>query len=211
MVNANSFECEYPGRIPRNESERFEIAVGAILTQNISWKNVVTALVNLKKNGLLSVKSIDRIKNARLASLIKSTGYYNQKAKKIKNFISWYRETGFDFSSVKNYDTRNLRSELLLIKGIGPETADSILLYALKRKIFVIDAYTRRLFGRMGVLSGKETYDEVQHIFHELFRGKASDYNEYHALIVAHGKDVCKKKPRCGDCCLEHLCSKIVD
>jgi endonuclease-3 related protein len=145
-----------------------------------------------------------------LAPLIKPAGYFNEKAKKIKNFMKWLEDKGGNFNAFGDMDTSALRNELLAINGVGPETADSILLYALSRKVFVVDAYTKRIFFRLGVFTGKEKYDEIQRRFHHEFRGEINEYNEYHALIVAHGKDICKKKPVCGMCCLSGMCRMLV-
>ena len=135
-----------------------------------------------------------KLGTARLAALVRPTGYYNQKAKKIRNFIRWFGTHEYDWHRLKKLDTASLRSELLAVNGIGPETADSILLYALGKKSFVVDAYTVRIFTRLGFLSGSERYHDIQDLFHRSFRGRLAGYNEYHALIVAHGKDICKKK-----------------
>jgi endonuclease III related protein len=206
IVNTGAGTGEYHVKSPRSEADFFEIAIGAILTQNISWKNVDTSLAVLKKNDLLAPGKLMMMSGTRLAGLIKSTGYYNQKAKKIKNFLRWYRTYNYNWQLLKRKNPTALRDELLSINGIGPETADSILLYALGKKIFVVDAYTTRIFTRMGVLSGTEKYNEIQDLFHRRFCGRAIEYNEYHALIVAHGKDYCKKKPSCRKCCLIRYC-----
>lgn len=208
IVNEKLGRGEYHIGAPRSASDFFEIAIGAILTQNVSWKNVDSALLVLKKKNLLNPESLMRLAPARLAGLIVPTGYYNQKAKKIKNFIRWYAARRFDWRGLGKMDVRSLREELLSVNGVGPETADSILLYALGAKIFVVDAYTVRMFTRLGVLTGNEKYHDIQELFHRRFKGDAADYNEYHALIVAHGKDFCKKKPRCDSCCLSALCCR---
>ena len=184
----------------------FEISIGAILTQNVSWKNVESAIKNLNKNNLLSPESLHSKDIEEIAPLIRSTGYFNQKAKKIKNFLEWFKGYNFSFDALKEMKLVDARSELLSINGIGEETADSILLYVLSKKIFIIDAYTRRIFTRAGILSGNEKYSEIQKIFHRGFRGDLQDYNEFHALIVRHGKDVCKKKPICNECCIVDFC-----
>jgi endonuclease-3 related protein len=188
----------------------FEIAIGAILTQNVSWTNVVTAIDRLRGAVLLSPEALHSCTEKRIASLIRSTGYFNQKARKIKNFLDWFKGYRFSFDTLSAMDTSPLRRELLSIKGIGPETADSILLYALSKKIFVVDAYTMRIFVRMGILTDSEKYSDVQKVFHRGFRGGIQDYNEFHALIVNHGKNVCVKKPLCGECCLEGFCQKRI-
>ncbi len=187
----------------------FEISIGAILTQNVSWRNVEIAISNLKEKNLLSPESLYSIKAENIAPLIRPTGYYNQKAKKIKNFLEWFKLYNFSFGRLKKIELASLRDELLSVNGIGPETADSILLYALSKKIFVIDAYTKRIFKRVGILTDNETYPVVQEIFHSGFKGEIQEYNEYHALIVKHGKDVCKKNPVCNGCCIANYCRRI--
>lgn len=185
---------------------QFEISIGAILTQNVSWKNVETAIEILKKNKLLSPKRMHGMDAREIAPLIRSTGYFNQKAKKIKNFLEWFAKYNFSFKKLEKRDLAGLRDELLGVNGIGPETADSILLYALSKKIFVVDAYTKRIFTRTGILSGAENYIETQRLFHLNFKGGLREYNEYHALIVKHGKDVCRKNPLCGICVISGHC-----
>ena len=208
LINNATLISEYSGRKPVKENEYLEIFIGAILTQNISWKNVEKAIIRLKVNNALSVDSLVNIEDEELAGLIKPTGYYNQKAKKIKNFLQWFMSYDYSFKKIKAIEPDKLRNELLSIKGIGPETADSILLYAFSINIFVVDAYTMRLLKRIGILSGKENYHEIQEIFHKKFNGKTIEYNEYHALIVAHCKNACMKTPKCHDCCLKRNCNK---
>ncbi len=210
IVNATTLRGEYHIGAPRDGMDFFEISIGAILTQNIAWKNVDTALAALKKKGILDPYSLGRVGLSRLSGIIRPTGYYNQKAKKIKNFLALYKRYGFDHRELSRLDPSRLRKELLAVNGIGPETADSILLYALNFKIFVVDAYTRRIFTRCGVLSGNESYHEIQDLFHRQFAGTVREYNEYHALIVAHGKDCCKKKPLCDNCCISRLCEQRI-
>jgi len=193
VINPSTSQSEYHLKAPRNASDFFEISVGAILTQNIAWNNVNTALRSLKEREILDPVSLRGISTARLARLIRPTGYYNQKARKIKNFIAWYGRHGYSYPDLLHMDPAELRGELLSVNGIGPETADSILLYALNAKIFVVDAYTKRIFTRLGLLAGEPTYQETQQLFQRHFRGTAREYNEYHALIVAHG-------------CLQSLC-----
>ncbi len=190
----------WPGETP------FEVAIGAILTQNVSWKNVDTAIGILKERGFMAPRPLYDLPAADIAPLIRSTGYYNQKAKKIRHFLEWFSRYGFSFRRLGSKDTADLRTGLLAVNGIGPETADSILLYALGRKVFVVDAYTMRIFSRIGILSGSENYAAVQDLFHRRFRGGAAEYNEFHALIVNHGKDVCRKKPHCVTCCVRPHC-----
>jgi endonuclease III related protein len=188
----------------------FEISIGAILTQNVSWKNVETAIAILKDKKLLDPKSLHGKDARQIAPLIRSTGYFNQKAKKIKNFLEWFAKYNFSFKKLAKRDLDGLRSELLGVNGIGPETADSILLYALSKKTFVVDAYTKRIFTRIGVLSGNENYIKTQQLFHLDFKGGLDEYNEYHALIVKHGKDICKKKPLCSICVISRYCRYFI-
>ncbi|MBN2157758.1 MAG: endonuclease [Spirochaetes bacterium] len=210
IVNQRSFSGEYHVGAPRGEADFFEISIGAILTQNVAWKNVDAALCRLKRDGLLDPDSLLSVRADRLARLIRSTGYYNEKAKKIKNFLAWYRGHMANYAAISAMDTHALRQELLSVNGIGPETADSILLYALNRPVFVVDAYTKRIFARFGILSGGESYSEIQELFHKHVRPSVGKYNEYHALIVAHGKDFCKKRPSCEQCCIADLCIKRI-
>jgi endonuclease-3 related protein len=195
---------------PVNDSERFEIVIGAILTQNIAWKNVEKALGSLIKKGILSPVKLHRAKDPLIAECIRPAGYFNQKTKKIKNFLSWFREYNYSFDELDKFKTPELRNKLLEINGVGPETADSILLYALNRKIFVVDAYTRRIFSRLKLTGPDENYDSVQQFFHREFKGGIKKYNEFHALIVAHGKDICKNRPLCDKCCIRHLCESRI-
>lgn len=190
----------WPGDTP------FEIAVGAILTQNVAWVNVSKAIANLKEEKLVTPKKLAGADPGIVKSLIRPAGYYNQKAQTLGDFLSWFSRYRYSFSMLQKRGTDELRRELIMINRIGPETADSILLYALERKLFVVDAYTKRIFSRVGVLNEKEGYQQVQEFFHRDFSGEIQEYNEYHALIVAHGKDVCKKNPLCDHCCIKNLC-----
>lgn len=185
----------------------FEVMVGAILTQNTAWANVEKAILNIKKEKALSPKRLRDISLGRLRRLIKSSGFYNEKAKKLKNL------TDFLFSScngridrLKLKNTRLLRKRLLEINGIGPETADSMLLYALGKPVFVVDAYTKRIFSRHGMVKKYASYGEVQDFFMNNLPTKRALYNEYHALIVELGKRYCKKtKPLCNSCPLRKI------
>ena len=174
----------------------FEVTIGAILTQNTAWANVEKALGNLKAKKYLSPKALADLPEKKLATLIRPSGYYNQKAKKIKNFLDFFfsKYSG----SIKMMARNNLwdmREELLAVKGIGDETADSILLYALEKPIFVVDAYTIRIFCRLGYLGERATYRDAQKLFMDSLPPDVELYNEYHALIVALGHRVCKPKP----------------
>lgn len=181
----------------------FEVMLGAILTQNTNWNNVEKALDNLKpymQPQIIYAMDMDKLK-----VLIKPSGFYNIKAKRIKNFLEWFKGYNFSLERLKQIDMYTLRRELLTISGIGKETADSILLYALNMPIFVIDAYTRRMFSRLGIAIPKK-YDEVQRLFHTAIDENTDVYNEYHALIVCHSKRFCRKKPDCNGCFLKNIC-----
>ncbi|MBW2980878.1 endonuclease [Candidatus Woesearchaeota archaeon] len=192
----NELHPKHHGKAPKNDKERFEIIIGAILTQNTNWKNVEKAIFNLNKNQLLDINKIKKINKKRLASLIKPSGYFNQKAERLKIIADFY-------SKNKNPS----RGELLDVKGIGPETADSILLYALGKTSFVVDAYTKRIFSRLGLCNGNCSYDELQQMFHKNLPKEQKLFNQYHALLVELGKNYCKTKPICKDCPLKRLCS----
>jgi len=154
---------------------------------------------------VLSLPGILDIPRDSLAELIRPSGYYNQKAERLQGFCGWLTGQG-GIDALQQRDTQALREELLAIHGIGPETADDILLYALERPVFVIDAYTRRLFSRLDLIAGKEKYDELRQQFEQQLDGDVNLYNEYHALIVIHAKDVCRKTPLCGQCALSARC-----
>lgn len=195
---------EYSGG-PKNESQRVEVCVGAILTQNTSWHNVEMALVELNKKKLMDARKLANIEHDELATAIRSSGYHNQKAKKLRIFFTFIvGKYGGKVSNLFKHDPENMRAELLSINGIGPETADSIILYAANKPIFVVDAYTQRIFQRLGFQ--KETYDEFQELFMKELPKNVELYSEYHALIVEHGKNICQKKPLCKECCLNATC-----
>lgn len=206
IVNPATGRSEYGINAPRCEADVFEIAVGAILTQNVAWINVEKAILSLKKKRLLDPVRLNRARSEDIASCIISSGYYNQKTTKIRNFLTWFREYKFSFDNLQGMKTQVLRNELLSVNGIGPETADSILLYGLNRKVFVVDAYTKRIYSRLGLIDYNSGYEEVRAFFEKGTSGGRAKYNEYHALIVTHGKDVCKNKPQCGSCCLHNVC-----
>lgn len=190
---------------PGNTS--LEIIIGAILTQNTSWTNVEKSIKLLKKNKMLSYEKLRKAELSYISKLIKSSGYYNQKSKKIKDFIKFV-DIYYNGSLRKLYyvDNKKLRDQLLNVKGIGPETADSILLYALKKEFFVVDAYTKRIFGRLGLINMDDDYQSIQLFFQTNLPKDISIYNQYHALIVNLGKDYCKKKkPMCIKCPLLNL------
>ena len=186
-----------------------EVCVGAILTQNTAWINVEKALARLKARGLLSYRGLSRLPPSRLAPLIRSSGTFNVKARRLAAFLRFLgREYGGRVSDMARERPRALRSKLLAVHGIGPETADSIALYAAGAPLFVVDAYTRRVFTRLGFLEGGEAYDEVQRFFMRALPCDAALFGDYHAQIVRLGKDVCRTRPRCSACPLDDLCPK---
>ncbi len=195
LYNAFGPQYWWPGETP------FEVIIGAILTQNTSWGNVEKAINNLKKNRVCSINSLYKMQNKQLAALIKPAGYFNIKAKRLKEFMNFlvsnYRGS---VKKMRTEDTQLLRNRLLSVNGIGPETADSILLYALEKPVFVIDAYTKRIMQRHKLVSDKTTYHELQTLFHENLPQDTRLFNEYHALFVKLGKDYCKTKPKCSEC-----------
>ena len=182
---------------------QFEVIVGAILTQNTNWGNVEKALVNLKSKNCLTVQAFHNISQRKLASLIKPAGYFNVKAKRLKNFILFlYKEYGGHLHKMEKEECSILRRKLLSVNGIGPETADSILLYAFNMPIFVVDAYTKRILTRHNIVSLDEDYHDIQEKFMRALKCDTQMFNEYHALIVRLGKDYCKPKPLCEQCVL---------
>lgn len=183
---------------------RLEIVVGAILTQNTNWKNVEKALANLNDNGLMSVSELIELDEEELAELIRPAGYYRVKSRRLKNFLQVVDEQ-FDGSLDRLFelDRHDLRETLLRVNGIGPETADSIVLYAAEQPIFVIDTYTARVLKRHGWIEFEADYHEMQERFHYELAEDVQLYNEYHALIVRVGKEHCKPKPKCDGCPLQ--------
>ncbi|MEW6295002.1 MAG: endonuclease III domain-containing protein [Candidatus Diapherotrites archaeon] len=185
----------------------FEVCVGAILTQNTSWGNVEKALNNLKKEKRLDAKKISAMKNKELAELIRPAGYYNQKASYLKEFCLYLKKYNFNLNKFFSKKIPELRKELLSIKGIGPETADSMILYAAEKPVFVVDAYTKRIINRL-YNRKYDDYNKLQEFFHENLPEDAGLFNEFHALLVRLGKDYCrKKKPLCRECPLRKECS----
>lgn len=185
----------------------FEVIVGAILTQNTSWLNVEKAIINLKKHKALEPFRLYKLPHRKLASLVKSTGYYNIKAKRLKEFLSFFiKSYQGKIRRMSLENAKDLHRELLSVKGIGPETADSILLYALGKPVFVIDAYTKRILLRHGFIRDDASYNDMQNLFMKSLKPDAGLFNEYHALLVRLGKDFClKSKPRCQICPLKGL------
>ena len=186
----------WPGDSP------FEIAVGAILTQNTNWTNVEKAVSNLKARGVLDAEAMYALPPAELAELIRPAGYYNIKTKRLRNFLGFLgSEADFEITALKDRALHNLRPQVLSISGIGPETADAILLYALEFPVFVVDAYTFRMLGRHGLADEDMDYHALQAVFMDALPEDVALYNEFHALIVRVGKDWCKKKAGlCASC-----------
>lgn len=193
----------WPGQTP------FEVMVGAILTQNTAWTNVEKAIANLKANEVLTPEGILSADVSRLAEWVKSSGCFNIKAQRLRDYCSWYLQQG-GFEALAKQETGDLRRGLLSVRGLGPETADDILLYAFERPVFVIDAYTRRLFSRLKLLEGNAGYETLRHAFETALGahpGNVALFNEYHALIVIHAKEHCRKRPLCARCCLAEDCT----
>jgi endonuclease III related protein len=185
---------------------QIEIAAGAILTQNTAWSNVKKAIANLKNADCLSAQKLYELKIEELAELIRPAGYYNIKAKRLKNFINWFvNEYSGDFKLLEDVNTNRLREELLSINGVGRETADSILLYALERPVFVIDAYTARITQRHHLSDPEADYEQLRDLFESNLSQDVPLYNEFHALLVRTGYLYCKPKPKCEDCPLNKL------
>jgi endonuclease-3 related protein len=185
---------------------QFEIITGAILTQNTNWANVEKAIENLKSAHLLAPEKLYRLEFSKLAVLIRPAGYYNIKGKRLKNFVKWLFEN-YDgrLKNLEDLGTDRLRTELLAIKGIGYETADSILLYAFNRKIFVIDAYTARIAVRHRLIEPDADYEQLRELFQSNLPQDSQLFNEYHALLVRLGGEFCKPKAKCPGCPLEKL------
>ncbi len=180
----------------------FEVMIGAVLTQNTAWGNVEKAISNLKRSDNLALEGILALSDGALAQLIRPSGYFNIKAKRLKNLCLWIAENGGEFKLAK-LGTETLRSSLLLVNGVGPETADDILLYAFARPVFVIDTYTRRLFANLRLIEGGEPYEELREIFEAGLEADVVLFNQYHALIVRHAKEKCLKTSDCRHCQVE--------
>lgn len=189
----------WPGDTP------FEIAVGAILTQNTNWDNVERAIANLKRKKLLNARTLNSLSTREIAPIIRPAGYFNVKARRLKAFMKFFTESyGGSFKRMSREESDLLRGQLRDVNGIGPETADSILLYALGRPMFVIDAYTRRVLSRHGIIGHDEPYEIYQGVFHSALKPDAALYNEYHALLVRVGKTYCRpRRPLCEHCPLD--------
>jgi endonuclease III related protein len=191
----------WPGESP------FEVMIGAILTQNTAWTNVERAIDNLKKAGVLAPHALYALPEEHLAELIRPSGYFNVKARRLRAFLRWLVEDfGGEVDKLAAVPTERLRLLLLSVSGIGPETADSILLYACERPIFVVDAYTRRTFARLDFTAPDADYDTLQRFFTARLPATEWLYNDYHAQIVYLGKDFCRPRPRCRECPLGAIC-----
>ena len=183
---------------------RFEVIVGAILTQNTNWKNVEKAIANLKAEGLLSPEALHTVARQRLSRLIRPSGYFNIKADRLKSFMDFLvSEYGCDLKAMLREKRDILRKKLLNVKGVGPETADSILLYAAGKPVFVVDTYTRRVLSRHGLCEDKASYHQIQSLFMENLEPDVRMFNEYHALLVCIGKTQCTSTPVCQGCPLQ--------
>ncbi len=186
----------WPGDTP------FEIIVGAVLTQNTNWQNVEKAIANIKRDGLLSARKLHDLNPARLANLIRPAGYFRVKAKRLKTFLTFFIENyGGSAKRMASGDVSRLRHQLLKVNGIGPETADSILLYALGKPVFVVDAYTKRILNRHYLCAEDATYDDVQELFMDSLDSDVELFNDFHAQFVETGKTYCRpQNPRCSEC-----------
>ncbi|MCJ7601034.1 MAG: endonuclease III domain-containing protein [Desulfobulbaceae bacterium] len=198
----------WPGETP------LEVLVGAVLTQNTNWANVSRAIANLKEENLLAFATLDSLSEAELAENIRPSGYFNLKARRLKNLLALIRqeEPAGDLDLFFSRETSTLREKLLSVKGIGPETADSILLYAAQKPVFVVDTYTYRMLTRHGLIGQETDYAEMQELFMDTLPADAKLFNEYHALIVRLGKEYCKKsRPRCQQCPLRQFEPLVID
>ncbi len=200
MLRQEGNQHWWPGKTP------FEVIVGAILTQNTSWLNVEKAISNLKKANVLSPEKLYRSSRRKLKEWVRPSGFFNIKAERLRNFLRYFKKRyNFSIGRMKKKNTEALRNELLSVNGIGKETADSILLYALKKTVFVIDAYTRRIFSRHGLIKHDIPYDDLKKIFENNLSPSEKLFNDYHAQIVRVGKNYCRKKPDCNKCPLQFL------
>lgn len=190
----------WPGDTP------FEIMVGAVLTQNTAWSNVERAIANLHEAGCMNARAIVDCGHDELAERLRPSGYFNIKAKRLRAFCQWLIDSGGE-STLALRPLDQLRTDLLAVHGVGPETADDILLYAFERPVFVIDAYTRRIFARLGLLIDPAvSYEHLRQAFETALEPDVDMFNEYHALIVRHAKVACAKRPRCDQCVLRRQC-----
>lgn len=193
----------WPGDTP------FEIAIGAILTQNTAWSNVERAIENLKRMRLLEPRRMLACDIATLEQAIRPSGYFRQKAERLRIFCTYLIDRyGGSMKRMARQPLEKLREELLALKGIGPETADDILLYACEKHVFVIDAYTRRILGRHEIANGKLPYEALRALLERHLPADIELFKEYHGLIVYTGKDFCRKTPKCDGCPLQPILKK---
>ncbi len=188
-----------------------EVCVGAVLVQNTSWSNVEKALAVLRGHGLLDLERLLRLSPDELAPLVRSSGTFRVKARRLHALMRFLEARfGGRLERMRQEDPGQLRRALLEVPGIGRETADSIVLYAAGLPLFVVDAYTRRVFSRLGLVRGDEPYDELQLLFHSSLPRDAALFNDFHAQVVTLAKDVCRPRPRCSDCPLRRLCPRCL-
>lgn len=200
LLSAYGPQGWWPGDSP------FEIMVGAILVQNTAWRNVEQAIANLKHAGHLDPRAIMTASHEQLTGWIRPSGYFNVKAQRLRNFCQWYTQRG-GFERLADLETPDLRRALLAVNGIGPETTDDIALYAFDRRVFVVDAYTRRLLARLAWVQKQEAYESLRRRCEEALQGQGVNvHKELHALIVHHSKHVCRLRPLCAACCLRRRC-----
>ncbi len=186
----------------------FEVVVGAVLTQNTAWRNVERAIENLRQANLLQLESMLAADESILAQHIRPAGYFNVKARRLQHLCRHIADQG-GIKQMMTQSTDSLREGLLKVHGVGPETADDILLYAFERPLFVIDTYTRRIFSRLGLVIGDEPYETLRKAFEQAIGQDVQVCNELHALIVRHAKEACSKRPKCGGCCLRGMCNGV--
>lgn len=185
----------------------FEVMVGAVLTQNAAWSNVEKAITALRSRGVLTLNGLLELPHDELAALIRPSGYFNIKAQRLRSLCEFLRASGGE-DELSRLDTSQLRQGLLSVKGVGPETADDILLYAFHRPVFVIDTYTRRLLSRFGLITGDESYEDLRAGIEVALGPETQLFNTYHALIVHHAKQHCSSRARCAGCCLSRDCKE---
>ncbi len=186
----------------------FEVMLGAVLTQNTAWTNVEKAIANLRRVDALQAQTIASMPVDELAELLRPAGYFNVKARRLQSYCRWFAAQG-GLEALQLLPTDALRGALLGVHGVGRETADDILLYALYRPVFVIDAYTRRLCSRLGI-SQETDYERLRAEFERELSADVPLFQEFHALIVIHAKEVCRSRPRCTECCLRERCAFAV-
>jgi endonuclease-3 related protein len=185
----------------------FEVMVGAILTQSAAWRNVEKAIANLKAAGAMSPQTLRQLPLPEIAHLVHPSGFYNAKAVKLKSLVDWLGMYCADnIDKLSTIATEELRTQMLSVHGIGQETADSILLYAIGKPVFVIDTYTRRIISHLGLAPDEDNYEAYQVLFMDNLPSDVQLFNEYHALLVYLGKDICRREPLCQQCCLVDIC-----